>query len=706
MFFWFRTDASLEIGSGHVMRCLTLADTLRDYGGECHFVCRAHEGNLSNLIRAHGHSLHLLPICDIELGNLETKGTSFVYEKWLGTNWESDAADTLAEIGESKVDWLIIDHYALDANWEKCLRPKCKKIMVIDDLANRVHDCNLLLDQNLIAHLNQRYFDKVPSYCHLMLGPEYALLKSDYSLLHDRAPYRQGPVRRILIYFGGADNNLTSMAVSSVLSLQRSDLIIDVVINPDSINASVLREQVLEHKNIILHTRLPSLAPLMLKADLAIGASGATSWERCCLGLPALVISVAENQVPIASELDKLGIIRWLGDISKVSKEEIAKGLDEIINSGLPVSWSEQCSQIVDGHGTERVRAFLMLNSSSQVQARLATFQDKLLIQRWTSAIESDKEISRFIRGLRDLDGCYAYILETKDGLPLGHVRFEQCGSEWQICRIVDPYANELKLDSVILLTAMHAFRKDRLDVIAFTPTNSFTKPDYVSNVLIDYEADKSKALSIAICSDTNSWINESVSELVLKWLDAGHAVAWGHAADSLPGGDICFYLSYGRIVDIKTRTRYKHNLVVHASDLPRGRGWSPASWLILEGAQRIPVTMIGAVDQVDAGPIYLQEWIELEGTEIIDDWRELLAKKTVALVSTFVTEFPKILETARDQIGQPSTYPRRRAKDSRLNPDKTIAEQMNLMRIVDNDEYPAFFGYKGNEFVLLISRR
>ena len=211
--------------------------------------------------------------------------------------------------------------------------------------------------------------------------------------------------------------------------------------------------------------------------------------------------------------------------------------------------------------------------------------------------------------------------------------------------------------------------------------------------------------MSIAVCSDADSWINVSIPELILGWLADGHSVAWAHAAGNLPGGDLCFYLSYGRIVDASTRARYRNNLVVHASDLPKGRGWSPMSWQILEGAHRIPVTLLEAVDEVDAGPIYLQEWIELEGHELVSDWQRLLTDSTRWLCQKLIANYPAILEQAHLQSGVPTYYSRRRPMDSELDPTKSISEQFNLFRVVDNENYPAFFDMAGDRYVLRIAR-
>ncbi len=209
--------------------------------------------------------------------------------------------------------------------------------------------------------------------------------------------------------------------------------------------------------------------------------------------------------------------------------------------------------------------------------------------------------------------------------------------------------------------------------------------------------------MSIGICSDAGSWINASIPGLVLGWLADGHSVAWAHAAGGLPGGDLCFYLSYGRIVDNSTRARYKNNLVVHESDLPKGRGWSPMSWQILEGASCIPVTLLEAAEEVDAGPIYLQEWIQLEGHELSPEWRGFQSDSTLRLCRNFVVQYPAILEQGRQQERGSTFYPRRRPNDSELDPTKSIAQQFNLLRIVDNKGYPAFFEFAGKRLILQI---
>jgi len=357
-----RADTSTSIGTGHVMRCLTLANALARKGVGVSFICREHEGNLCDLIEEQGFTVHRLPAPE---SSFEADATP-AHAAWLGAAWQEDARQTGAVIRTLgiKPTWLVVDHYGLDYRWEEALRPLVGRIFVIDDLADRAHDCDLLLDQNLFADMQTRYAGKVPADCRLLLGPEYALLQPIYAELHDRIPPREGPVRRILISFGGADSeNLTGRALAAFLSLNRPDIEVDVVISGSSPYVHETRDQVAGHDNIHLHSNLPTLAPLMARADLAIGAAGTTSWERLCLGLPAVVVTLAENQRPIAAELHRLGLVRWLGHKDEVSEQSIRQALAKLIEEGIDEEWSLRCRAAVDGKGVDLVGVILTITA-------------------------------------------------------------------------------------------------------------------------------------------------------------------------------------------------------------------------------------------------------------------------------------------------------------------------------------------------------
>ena len=198
-----RADASTQIGSGHVMRCLTLAEELRDGGSMVSLVSRDHPGNLNELIRDKGFQYF-----ELSTGQgIEVKPhqSGSEYASWLGVSQERDAMETIEAIGEERAEWLIVDHYALDEKWEPLLRPHAAKIMVIDDLADRRHDCDLLLDQNFFINGEKRYDELVSPSCTKLLGPKYALLRREFREARKKLKERTGEVKRVLVFFGGSD---------------------------------------------------------------------------------------------------------------------------------------------------------------------------------------------------------------------------------------------------------------------------------------------------------------------------------------------------------------------------------------------------------------------------------------------------------------------------------------------------------------------
>jgi UDP-2,4-diacetamido-2,4,6-trideoxy-beta-L-altropyranose hydrolase len=346
----FRTDAAQHIGSGHVMRCLTLAEELRNGGVMVKFITREHKGNLNELIIDKGFDLESLSVQEDLQESLRG------YEKWLGTTQEVDAQKTIEKVKNQKNDWLIIDHYALDKVWEEKLRPYADKIMVIDDLANRTHDCDILLDQNLFSNMEARYQGKTPDKCIKLLGPQYALLGRDYYKLRKQVKVRSLPIENVLIFFSNLDlKNLTSVALSALYTIDANFKSIDVVISKKSPNYKEVKNIIMQLPNAHLHSDIVTLAPLIVKADLAIGAGGSTHWERLCLGLPTLVITIAENQQPVSNELHKIGLIELIGHFDTVTKRDIGSAVKKILSHHGFAAWSTKCISSSARNGTKSV---------------------------------------------------------------------------------------------------------------------------------------------------------------------------------------------------------------------------------------------------------------------------------------------------------------------------------------------------------------
>jgi UDP-2,4-diacetamido-2,4,6-trideoxy-beta-L-altropyranose hydrolase len=353
-----RTDASNRMGLGHLTRCRTLAAALRKQGSTVHFICRRHPGNQVQALQDEGYSVSALPTAP------EQTTTDGDYAAWLGVSQDQDAEETRAALQTNAndgkydpVDWLIVDHYGLDERWEQQLRPMASRILVIDDLANRPHDCDLLLDQNYSADMENRYDDKLPQNAEHLVGPEYALLRPEYAEWRQKRKNKTDQVRRVFVFFGGTDpDNLTGMTLSALSSPAFERMAVDVVVGANNPNKEAIEAQATAAPQITLHHPRPHLADLMAKADLAIGAGGTTTWERCCLGLPSLVISIAENQRPACDALASANIIEYLGHKDCITEQSLLAAIEKLVSeTALRNTLAEASAALVDGRGIQRV---------------------------------------------------------------------------------------------------------------------------------------------------------------------------------------------------------------------------------------------------------------------------------------------------------------------------------------------------------------
>lgn len=358
----FRTDASLQIGTGHVMRCLTLADALTAKGAQCHFICREHPGHLIDFIRNKGHVVSVLPVARMEEAGVETNGpvtASTPHAAWLGATQTQDAEACAPMLAALRPDWLIVDHYALDATWERALAPHCAKLMVIDDLADRPHVCDLLLDQTY-GRDEADYRQQVPATCRLLCGAQYALLRPEFAALRPYSLQRraQPALRELLITMGGVDKDNAAGAVLEALRTcpLPTDCRVTVVMGATApwLEAVETLAQAMPWPTRVL-VGVSDMAQLMADSDLAIGAAGATTWERCCLGLPTIAVALADNQRMALRVLQGGGILMG-SDL-----DEIAKNISSITTPGmskkLMKNYSLCSSRLVDGQGAIRVVA-------------------------------------------------------------------------------------------------------------------------------------------------------------------------------------------------------------------------------------------------------------------------------------------------------------------------------------------------------------
>lgn len=318
----FRVDSSFQIGSGHLMRCLTLAERWQETS-EIFFISRDLPGNMTGLIEERGYNLLLLPA-------MEKDASLTGYEAWLTVKKSTDMEQCGRLLAGLRSELLVVDHYALDEEWERAVRPLVKEIMVIDDLADRKHDCDILLDQNYSPDFLTRYNGLVPSGCRLLLGPRHVILRREF---YEQKPRkRDGTVKNILVFFGGSDlTDETMKALRAIEKLKRDDITVNVVVGSSNKNKEAVRLFCAARKQMNYFCQVSNMAELMQRADLALGAGGTTTWERCYLGLPAIVIGIADNQNNINLICSQENVIKYLGRQDEVNIDMITDMLLKFI---------------------------------------------------------------------------------------------------------------------------------------------------------------------------------------------------------------------------------------------------------------------------------------------------------------------------------------------------------------------------------------
>ncbi len=573
---YIRADASPGMGIGHVMRCLALSQAWQDRGGSVCFISCGLDPKLDKKLLAMN-----IRLCPVE-------------SAWPNPE---DLTQTIAYLPspnrshDTPPSWVVLDGYHFDERFQAGIHAAGHNVLVIDDANHQEsYQADILVNQNLWGN---RYPYNVSQGCRILAGSRYVMLRREFS--HPPFPPKSGTGNlNIIVTMGGTDpSQATPKILSALLSLNRPELKIKVVIGPSASNQAAIKRIISPgNQNVELVTD-PAMDELMTWADLALTAGGSTCWELCAMAVPFMVFPVADNQIDIAQSLEhRIGTVN-AGPPDQLSANDltglIARFLDD---AKLQASLSIQGRDLIDGKGAMRI------------------------------------------------------------------VR-EMTGHPQRACAAPTP-ASSKKI---------------------FTPLKKLT-----------------------IVSDKTTWLNAFLPDLIRRFTQLGHQVKWCHNITDIRPSDMTFYLSCGQIVPPDILKMNTHNLVVHGSALPHGRGWSPISWQILEGKNTIPLTLFEASERVDSGPIYLQKSMVLQGTELIPEIHEETARITMEMCLEFLEHYPSLTRMARMPQGEESLYPKRTPQDSELDPDKSIADQFDLLRIVDNNHYPAFFTLRGRRYKLAIT--
>lgn len=355
----FRADASLAIGSGHVMRCLTVADALAARGHDCLFLCREAEGARLEAVRARGHGLEVLPAVPEGPGAYRAGEPAPAHAHWLPVPWEADALATRGVLERSGVDLLVLDHYALDARWERAACPEGVRRMAIDDLADRPHEVDLLLDQNL-GRSDADYAGLVPEGCRLCVGPSFAMVAPRFAELRPASLARRAAdptLRRVLISMGGVDaDNATGACLQALEASSLPDeVLVTVVMGGRAPHLEEVRAQAADLRlSAEVVVDVSDMAERMAAADLALGGAGGTAWERCVVGLPTIAVVLAENQRAGALALGDAGAALVLDGVEGIP-EELPGRVEALLEPEHLGRMAHAAAAVADGAGLPRL---------------------------------------------------------------------------------------------------------------------------------------------------------------------------------------------------------------------------------------------------------------------------------------------------------------------------------------------------------------
>ena len=337
------------------MRCISLASELQKKNINIFFICIELKGNFIELAKSKG--IKVLIIKNNSLANLMDENEK-IYDSFEFQTQDAKATDFLIKDMKTAKDLVIVDHYSLNEVWENLLYESVSKIMVIDDLGNRSHNCNILLDQNYLLASKNKYYGLVSNECNLLLGPKYALLRDEFTSLNADDFNPPSAVRRILVFFSlGNDLGETLKAIKGIANAE-NNYIVDVIVGAGNIHIKEI-EEIAKSNKWNFYNQINYISKLMLKCDLMIGGGGSTSWEKCFLGVPSINPILIDNQEEIAKTLHDHGAIINLGWYNDLDFSDYTNTLNSITDAKLE-SLSRNAYALVDGKGVQRVSEILL----------------------------------------------------------------------------------------------------------------------------------------------------------------------------------------------------------------------------------------------------------------------------------------------------------------------------------------------------------
>jgi UDP-2,4-diacetamido-2,4,6-trideoxy-beta-L-altropyranose hydrolase len=414
-----RADANVATGTGHVMRCLALAQAWQDTGGRALFAIAETTPAVSARLQAEGFDSVSLP---------------------EATGAHSDASRLALLAHEKGAKRVVVDGYQFEAPYQRELKLAGLKILFVDDNSHAGgYAADLVLNQN--PHATARMYEPREPYTRLLLGTRYCMLRREFNAWREYS--REIPIRgrKLLVAMGGSDpENLTARAIEALSQLRLEGLEATVVVGGSNPHFALLERSAAEaRQKIVVRRDVSNMAELMAWADVAVSAAGSTCWELCLLALPALLVDVAENQIAVARELHRRGCALHLGSSRDVSAEKIAYELERLLGSEeIRRSLSSRSRELVDGQGAARVVSALLVGD---LRLRAAQKDDSHLLWKWANdpqvraasfssdPIPWERHELWFSSKMRNSD-CRILIAEDEDGKAVGQFRVDWRSSQ------------------------------------------------------------------------------------------------------------------------------------------------------------------------------------------------------------------------------------------------------------------------------------
>ena len=433
---FFRVDASIEIGTGHVMRCLSLAEVFKENGFNVEFICRLHEGNLIKMIRSKGFNVNELALFTKYDDDFKLADSSL-----LGATQKIDSDACINILKLSKANWIVVDHYDLDEYWHSNLKPYSEKLLVIDDLSDRKYHCDILLDQTF-GRKKEDYLKLIPKSCKLLLGSKYALLRPEFVKWrsHSLEARVKPKFKQLLINMGGIDaDNITGKIIEELRSCLLPKYVNIVIIMgkfaPHLENVQFLANTLPYKAEVKINVK--NMAEFMVNSDIAIGAAGSTTWERCCLGLPTIQYVIAKNQIFLAKKLVEHNAVKSITEASQI--KSLLENSDDWIASTGSIA-----SKICDGMGVYKVFNRMLdhklkfddfgeiklcnyINLDMDDKSIALNMRNHIKIRKWmyNQKIISKKDHFRFIDALENEMGRRYFLIKQNNNI-IGSINFSE----------------------------------------------------------------------------------------------------------------------------------------------------------------------------------------------------------------------------------------------------------------------------------------